>query len=763
MEPGSADVDPLDVAATGQLWMRTRVLRAWRRRIAVLHASGCLTLYRPPVSELGDAAARGLALHALHPDALLPSREEVVVEYWLGVDMHVERTPDSSRGPFYSFVLVGPGLRAHLASESKEEAARWAQLIGARCGNKEETAPETPPSAAPPESAKEERTSGERGFWYDGPPSMHRRSASGGMRYVWPHTSAPSAAHSGGGHVAGATSEPSTVLLETARQLEPDALAELREWPHMHSAVLRALRMRRALAEGDNGLEAEAGGEWVLVQPAAAIRRWVRRDGVEQRGTRVWVRTAEGRCRRLLCSRRRTTAALYCAAAAALAATAPPPDTLREVLAAAAAVVSELLNATAGTDAAASTGIVWSESLDWISPAAVFAAVLIAAALSFILARAYVQPLGSLALRTRHTCDEMPRQVLADAGSLLPSRCAWDATFVCGRVLRRSGRHSMHVQHLTRDRSRRTREIVVQRFEAKTVDGGTLLVCIGSTYDAHTPPVDGVPRMECFEYSLVASAVAPGLRGTAAGQSHGCVVVQHLSMAPRCRAETELAMAHVLALPQLHGLKQSAARPLEPSVGRPLLPSASSESTDDAAFTDEAVDAARQAAAKDATNGGVRSLWGWRPGWRDADEAQLVGSSESENSSGRRSSGGERQRRGRRSNRGRSSKWPAPRSLGEWEAGALSPWAPQSMSGTPSREGSTPSEAGAVDSLIARAIRLPLTRTPTSNNGPTGAGGATLAQLDAAAAAVELTLAVARRLLPLVAAACLVLALLGPS
>ena len=329
-----------DDAISSFLWKRSRHLRVWRKRRAVLRSSGFLTLHR------GEAIRAAIALSP---------------------ECRVERAPEAHRALF-AFLITGPGLRVYLGADSEAEAIRWVLLLGERCRS-EVVEPPLEPAAR----------------WFNGAPAQQQR-------VQWPQAAASSSA-------AAAATTPPEQLLETAQQLEADVVAELRGWPAMHSAVLRALRAAAAFP------------------PPPTDRQW------------TCLESAETKLRLL---------------------------------------------------ASSSTGLtqpVWAREGHQLGE------FLESNALQMWKSRRIAA--GRLGVLCQHVCADEPRQVLADAGSLLPARMSWDRSFVAGRILRRSGRHTMHVQHIfaidadgnaataagPSSSSSHIIEVVVQRFEAMTVGG----------------------------------------------------------------------------------------------------------------------------------------------------------------------------------------------------------------------------------------------------------------------------------------------------
>ena len=541
------------------LWKRSKLLRVWRKRKAVLHSSGLFALYHERGS--GDQALR--AAIALSPEC------------------RIEHAPEAHRSLF-AFRVTGPGLRIFLAADTEDEAERWMLLLGAHC----RTQVLEPP--LPALGAAATQASSSRGRWYDGPPLAHRRTMSGGVRVLWPHT----------GSAVGGPLAPSD-LLNTARVLDPDALAELREWPQMHSAVLRALAAANAAcaetetrangvatADGEDA-SAEASDSWTKLGPADLGKRLASvgiaglADGdcapsLPPAGDTIfwcWQPPRERAVARQLGSFIFLMCAIACSVVAAVAIATTLSTTPRDEVSSATADVVDVASAAVPDEVHETVHETVQEVLmdvikevavglpgnqangsDASSPSthnlAVAAAVgaistLLFATLSFrvhrggsgasraLAATRETVPPGTahaMALRCRHVSTDGPRQVLADAGCLLPSRLAWDGAYAGGRVLRRSGRHSMHIQLLLRLPSDATgtkpsdigalgagaptgalREVIVQRFEATTVGGGALIVSLATTYDAHTPPLDGIRRLVAFEHAVIALPVDHGV------------------------------------------------------------------------------------------------------------------------------------------------------------------------------------------------------------------------------------------------------------
>ena len=168
---------------------------------------------------------------------------------------------------------------------------------------------------------------------------------------------------------------------------------------------------------------------------------------------------------------------------------------------------------------------------------------------------------GSFAVRCRHECSDGPQQVLADAGSLLPSRAAWDANFEGGRLVRRFGRHVSLVQVFLRAPASRTAsEALLMRFAATTTSGGAVLVSVATTYDGGVLPAAGVPRLGVWEQSLkvarhnaAAPAGSSGSRVDEIVRTAGPAGVVGGSLVGGAAA---VPVVSVLALPLLHAMQR---------------------------------------------------------------------------------------------------------------------------------------------------------------------------------------------------------------
>ena len=99
--------------AEGWLWKRSRHVRVWRRRHALLLPSGWLGLYR----EASSGARQQPILRA---------------SFSLSAEWQIERMPKAHHS-LHAFLLHGPGVRVCLACDDDAEAARWILLIGAQC------------------------------------------------------------------------------------------------------------------------------------------------------------------------------------------------------------------------------------------------------------------------------------------------------------------------------------------------------------------------------------------------------------------------------------------------------------------------------------------------------------------------------------------------------------------------------------------------------------------------------------------------------
>ena len=95
---------PTAPADAGWLWKRSRRLRAWRRRYAVLHPDGRFNFYRrePSGSDAGDLRAN----------------------FALSSEWECARAPEAHK-LLFSFVIVGPESKVFLGAERAETTARW--------------------------------------------------------------------------------------------------------------------------------------------------------------------------------------------------------------------------------------------------------------------------------------------------------------------------------------------------------------------------------------------------------------------------------------------------------------------------------------------------------------------------------------------------------------------------------------------------------------------------------------------------------------
>ena len=140
--PGTTPNPEDDDAISSFLWKRSRHLRVWRKRRAVLRSSGFLTLHR------GDTIRAAIALSP---------------------ECRVERAPEAHRALF-AFLITGPGLRVYLGADSEAEAIRWVLLLGERCRS-EVVEPPLEPAAR----------------WFNGAPAQQ-------PRVQWPQAAASSSA-----------------------------------------------------------------------------------------------------------------------------------------------------------------------------------------------------------------------------------------------------------------------------------------------------------------------------------------------------------------------------------------------------------------------------------------------------------------------------------------------------------------------------------------------------------------------------------------
>ena len=90
---------PTEPADAGWLWKRSRRLRAWRRRYAVLHPDGRFNFYRrePSGSDAGDLRAN----------------------FALSSEWECARAPEAHK-LLFSFVIVGPESKVFLGAERAE-------------------------------------------------------------------------------------------------------------------------------------------------------------------------------------------------------------------------------------------------------------------------------------------------------------------------------------------------------------------------------------------------------------------------------------------------------------------------------------------------------------------------------------------------------------------------------------------------------------------------------------------------------------------
>ena len=103
---------PTAPADAGWLWKRSRRLRAWRRRYAVLHPDGRFNFYRrePSGSDAGDLRAN----------------------FALSSEWECARAPEAHK-LLFSFVIVGPESKVFLGAERAETTARWLRVLEKQC------------------------------------------------------------------------------------------------------------------------------------------------------------------------------------------------------------------------------------------------------------------------------------------------------------------------------------------------------------------------------------------------------------------------------------------------------------------------------------------------------------------------------------------------------------------------------------------------------------------------------------------------------
>ena len=98
-------------AYSGPLWKRSRRLKSWRRRHAVLHPDGTLCFYRRGAGETG---------------------QDLRATFSLSPTCRAELAPEAHR-LLHTFVLTGPGLQVFLGAESAMQAERWMERVRCHC------------------------------------------------------------------------------------------------------------------------------------------------------------------------------------------------------------------------------------------------------------------------------------------------------------------------------------------------------------------------------------------------------------------------------------------------------------------------------------------------------------------------------------------------------------------------------------------------------------------------------------------------------
>ena len=484
VEPPSTPAPAEDGAVVeGSLWKRSRHLHIWRQRHAILHPDGWLHLHR--MHKNGGSGSSSSSSNASSSGASNAKASALRASFALSPEWRIMRTPDSHR-VLCTFLLTGPGIRVSLGTETEEEAARWVLRIGALCRQEVEH-----PAAS---------------MWYGQAASNAYSSSAfehGGRLWsdlvVDPAAAPASAPHDGEEEEVDAAAEGASTefFIETERLLAPHALAELCQFPRLHSAVLGALRMREVKydpgsIEGSRDAEAE-DEEWRLLDcplDATRVRMSSRTSLTACASSRV--RISGDRLRH---DTRESDATLTSAAAANCA-----------------NVDVSLWTRSSGKGAH-----------------------------------------GNRTIRSRHTCEQEPMQVLADATSLLPTRMAWDAAFEGGQVLEQYGAHTQLVQLVLTSGGQQPFDAVLYRFSAPLVGGGAVLACVSSTYNAGVTPSSHATRINAFEYSLVTSSASNSGNGGDLTVVNQCVSTRH--------GHSAMMYPILLALPHLHALHLEAAVP----------------------------------------------------------------------------------------------------------------------------------------------------------------------------------------------------------
>ena len=176
--------------AESWLWRRSKLPRVWRRRKVVLYP-GQLSLYR---------------------EAALPHRAPVLTAtYALSSECRVEPCAEAYRF-LHMFVVSGPRIgQVVLAAESAGDAAFWVGLLGSCC--RTEVIEQPSPSTSPATRAA----------------VLHGELSDSFA--LWP--SAIDALQ--------ASTPATNVLQASKRLLHHTAIKELRQWPHLYTAVLAAV------------------------------------------------------------------------------------------------------------------------------------------------------------------------------------------------------------------------------------------------------------------------------------------------------------------------------------------------------------------------------------------------------------------------------------------------------------------------------------------------------------------------------------------
>lgn len=493
----------------GTLFKRSHLLRAWRRRRAVLFPSH-VSLFQ------GQAGREGKAY-----------------TIQLSEECRIERPPDAHR-QLHAFLLIGPRARVHLASESAAEAERWILLLGSCCRREMPL----PPAALTI-------------------PTLDTAA----VQSFWPHVEADELGRGSGG-LASSPAGPPLDETETRRVLTPSQYDELCRWPQLLAVAQRALHESAAYADG------RAPADWWHKLSAPSIEA-----DVEALVSRTSLPSADGgEISRALGEASSSVAAQPPSAAQGRPASPSlwrpmvaksrarrrmPDSPPRFLLALAVAIAARLalkLPAEMVTFTAAATlfgDMVAAASAPTAADALTFVvAVIVGGALAHFvriaLARVSRSAVGHAAtrsasgalpvdtIRCRHLCTERCPQVLADCASLLPTRMAWDRSFEGGQVLCALGEHTSVAQMILRASTPhvgsfatsgvvpQATEVILLRFEATTTTGTAIHVCVSTTYGAHCQPVAGLPRVAGFEQWMVAMPLPAG------GDEGSCEVLQQV-------------------------------------------------------------------------------------------------------------------------------------------------------------------------------------------------------------------------------------------